>query len=262
MHSFQLALRLRQHEVRQRTARWAGARRFLEVGDALVAIDAEATGADLLSNPNQVAFLGCTQRVGPASLDLVVRTFRRAQVPRFFFWLYPCPQFRELRRWLAERGFIRVGDGQHPLLARRTLVDALPVAAFEVRQVGPWEAAAQQDQLGAMYADDVAVARFRDTVGQPDFHHFMAFDGDEAVGAAVLWVGEDLGYLTSAVTLPDYQKRGAHSALIRARVNKAAWLRCSWAAAAPPVNAQGNLERQGFSVLFDRELYMWTEEAS
>lgn len=264
MLSFELALRLKQYRMHQRAAMRPGKRRLLDVAGALVTIDPAETSPYPWANPNRAAFLGCEQTVGPVSIDLVVRAFRRAEVPRFFFWMYPCPQFKPMRTWLAERGFTRVEDNTFPVLVRRAIGGALPPTSLEVRQVGHWEAARQQQRLADIYGGAEEERAFRQTVGQPGFHHFMAFDGDDAVAAALLWTKGDFGYLAAASTAEAYRARGAHSALIQARLNKAAQLGCTWTAAEAASlqeTALANLEKQGFSVHFDCEVFAWSDEA-
>jgi GNAT superfamily N-acetyltransferase len=47
---------------------------------------------------------------------------------------------------------------------------------------------------------------------------FVAYDGDDAAGAAALYVHEDVGWLGVAGTAPEHRRKGAQNALLAARI--------------------------------------------
>ncbi len=58
-------------------------------------------------------------------------------------------------------------------------------------------------------------------VGRAGWHCFVAYDGRAAVGAGALFESGDAGWLGAAATLPSHRGRGAQSAILAARVERA-----------------------------------------
>jgi ribosomal protein S18 acetylase RimI-like enzyme len=79
-------------------------------------------------------------------------------------------------------------------------------------------------------------------------HCFLARAAGEAVGAAVMGVHDGVASLFGAAVMPDHRERGAHRALIQARLEAAIEYGCDVATcSAPPCSgAERNLERWGF----------------
>ena len=59
-------------------------------------------------------------------------------------------------------------------------------------------------------------------IGQPDWRHYLAWDGPEPVASASLFLSGGYGWLGNAATLPQWRRRGAQLALIARRVTDAA----------------------------------------
>src|SRR5436190_1856130 len=55
----------------------------------------------------------------------------------------------------------------------------------------------------------------------PDWHCFIAYDGEEPVAGGMLYAPGDAGWLGVAATRVDYRGRGAQSALLAARIERA-----------------------------------------
>jgi len=103
------------------------------------------------------------------------------------------------------------------------------------------------------------------SLGKEGFTHFMAFDGVRPMAVGALAVFERLGYLTTAVTAEGDRGRGAHSALIAARIAKARELGCTALAVETLTileRSLRNLERAGFRVVYEKEVYEWSVEPS
>jgi GNAT superfamily N-acetyltransferase len=60
-----------------------------------------------------------------------------------------------------------------------------------------------------------------DVLGRPDWHCFLAWDGDEAAGAASLFAPGDVAWFGGAATRPAFRGRGAQTALLAARIERA-----------------------------------------
>ncbi len=100
--------------------------------------------------------------------------------------------------------------------------------------------------------------------GKDGFSHFMALDGARPVAIGALAVFEGLGYLNAATTAEPDRKRGAQSARIAARIAKARELGCTVLAVETLTmlgSSLRNLERAGFRVAYEKEVYEWNAEA-
>jgi GNAT superfamily N-acetyltransferase len=87
----------------------------------------------------------------------------------------------------------------------------------------------------------------------PDYESFVARIGDRIVGVGSLSARGGVAWIGGGATLARWRGRGVHSALIAARLRRAARLGCRWAwaetAAPEPGRPQGsrrNLLRLGF----------------
>lgn len=96
------------------------------------------------------------------------------------------------------------------------------------------------------------------------FTAYGAWDGDELVAAATLFVGGDIGTLSGAATLPSHRGRGAQAALMVRRINDAAaagcaWITCETGAETPehPNPSLHNMRRMGLTELYERRNWVW-----
>ena len=102
-------------------------------------------------------------------------------------------------------------------------------------------------------------------LANPNFRPFAAWDGDEIVATANLFIHGGIASLNTAATLPTHQNRGAQSALIAARVHEAARSGCRWLCAETGRPADGeinrslsNLVRAGLRPLYYRQNWIWS----
>ena len=101
-------------------------------------------------------------------------------------------------------------------------------------------------------------------VACPNFRPFAAWDGDEIVATANLYINGAMASLNTTSTLASHRNRGAQSALIAARVKEAAAAGCRWLCAevGRPENGEknqssNNLIRAGLRPLYDRRNWIW-----
>ncbi|MCV7420280.1 GNAT family N-acetyltransferase [Mycobacterium yunnanensis] len=110
---------------------------------------------------------------------------------------------------------------------------------------------------------------FAAALTHPGFRPFAAWDGDDMVAAANLFVHGTVGSLNATATLPTHQNRGAQSALIAARAAAAAAAGCRWLSAETGRPADGevnpslnNLRRSGLRPLYERQNWAWSPAGS
>ena len=169
-------------------------------------------------------------------------------------WPSSGPQERTIVEWLRDRGFIEFQGPRratYPTFTREAVPSVLHESGLEIRRVQPDEVVRTGDP------DDF----FEACLGHEGFEHFMAFDGDTAVSRAVLGIEGELGYLGWAGTDEGHRRRGGQSALIVARVNRAAELGCKVAVSetlAPLYEPSiRNLEAKGFRQLYLKRVFSW-----
>jgi hypothetical protein len=92
---------------------------------------------------------------------------------------------------------------------------------------------------------------------------FLEFGG-EVVGTAGMYVHGEVAQFFGGATLEPYRRRGAQTALLRARIRDAVAAGCRWASAETGVERPGghnsslhNMLRAGFGVLYERENWTW-----
>lgn len=84
---------------------------------------------------------------------------------------------------------------------------------------------------------------------------FLAqFDAEQEIGAAVLFIQNDVALLAGASTVPEHRRQGAQAALFEARLRYAAAQGCKIAmmGASPGSQSQRNAEKQGFRIAYTR----------
>jgi GNAT superfamily N-acetyltransferase len=158
-----------------------------------------------------------------------------------------------VRGWLMEAGFAPNPWTGYPTLHRESLAPARFKTALEVRDVDPTEVKRARAALG-----DTMWAEYERSAGKEGFSHFMAFDAGRPVAIGALAVFEGIGYLNSAATAEPDRKRGAQSALIAARIEKARAVGCSALVVETLTmleHSMRNLQRAGFDVAFEKEVY-------
>ena len=252
------ATEVSRHLYAPRYALAAGVRdaEFAELGGGFVTIDRSSDTKFPSTNPNRAEFVGVARPASRNEVEEITERFSAAGVRRWFFWLSPCPQAEEIRRWLGELG-LRPFDGpRYITLARSAEAVASHRTALRVHALTAPELRARTGFLSELYGDFAGV--YLGTIGRDDCAHYLAFDGDRPVAAAGLCVAGAAGYLFLAATRPADRSRGAQNALIAARV------RAAHARGCRIVTSQtlsilrpslANLVRQGFRECYDTEVF-------
>jgi GNAT superfamily N-acetyltransferase len=166
---------------------------------------------------NRVNGLGLRGRVGDAHLD-EIDAFFRAGGTRYAIGVSPLAP-PDLAPRLAERGF---QTGYAWMKFRRGVEPPEVETRLRVEQVGPDRAGA----FGTIVArgfdlPDFAGEWFAAVAERPQFRLFLAYDGDEPAGAGALFVGDGVGWLGAAATLPEHRRKGAQGAILAARIRVA-----------------------------------------
>ena len=208
---------------------------------------------------------GVTEPVTSALIDEVLEFYRAESSPGAVIQISPSALPGDWEQLAAGRN-IRAQDAWFKLMCRvedfgapvRTELRVGPVpedsthewAAVTLRGFGMPE-----EGLGEMMAAAIA---------HPGFRPFAAWDGDEMVATANLFIHGDVGSLNSAATLADHRSKGAQSALLAARAKAAAEAGCHWLVAETGVAhdrsnpSLNNMLRFGLRPLYERQNWSWS----
>lgn len=131
--------------------------------------------------------------------------------------------------------------------ASREWIDAL-VEGFAVPDV------TETGVTGETFPADVLRQVFANYDGVPAFGRYLAHVNGHRAGGAGLYVGDGIGFLCGAATLPPYRRRGVQAALLRRRLADATAAGCDLAVVttAPGSKSQQNVQRHGFALLYAR----------
>ena len=233
--------------------------RFTDVGDGLLTL---AAGSDAL-RMNRVIGLGHRGKAEESMIDEITSIYRGAGLRRFGVMVSPGPQAEHITRWLRERRFRPRGG--LAMLARDAQA-AIRVPESDVRVRRATRAMTPilvsiQERCFALPASRRAWTIAAATA--PSYERYLAYVGATAVAVASLRIEGDMAWLGGAGTLTRWRRRGAQSALIAARLRRAARAGCRWAwveTAAPapgrPAISRRNLLRLGFEDVCAKPLYV------
>lgn len=212
------------------------------------------------ATPNRVHWFAPDAPIGESDLAQAAAELGAISCPSAFIWIAPwaCPP--ETLAALARAGATRVPYVEYIALSRPAGATAPPrPCTLDVRPVTGAEAPAILDQVRPWYwpsGADTALRQFH--AGVIEIH--AAFDGPTVAAIGLLTPDGDWAYLGSAFTREDYRGRGVQSALICARVTRAAALGARWCSCETntvvPVSLR-NLHACGFESRISWSVFRW-----
>lgn len=199
--------------------------------------------------------LGMLGQVFPTEIDKLETFFEeRGANPRVWLCPFADPSLIET---LGARGYrlsrfqnvlVRAIDAPAPLT---NLSPEVIVERAAPDEAGLWaKTIVEASEDGPGTTAQVAMTLFH----RPSSAEFLARIGDEVIAAASVHVHDGVAFLSSAATLKPFRGRGAHGALLQARLAYAAEHGCDLALAstAPGAPSQRNAERAGFRVIYTK----------
>ena len=170
-----------------------------------------------------------------------------------------------LTEWLEARMFTSVHPTAKLWRAGTPLHRAAAPKGIRVLKVGTAHRSKWVDVVSQVWRSyGSRRAWYEARASAPGWQHFIAWQGDEAVGAGALFTADTTegraGHLVDGVTLKPYRRRGVQGALIRKRISAARRLGCTalTSETAPPrprmpLVSYRNLKRQGFALSCTRK---------
>lgn len=161
-------------------------------------------------------------------------------------------------RLVPEGSWVKLG---HDLAAVDPVDTDLRVAAVEAGDATEWASVLLR---GFGMPEKGLLEMTAAVVGRPGFRCFAAWDGSEIVGVGNSFLHADTAALWAAATLPGRRGRGAHAALLAARLLDAKAAGCRMAVAETGVEEPGKrspalqgLHKAGFAALYERRNWLW-----
>lgn len=234
----------------------SGFQRILELDRAWAIVAESSHGWYPSQNLNRVIDLVANEP-DESLLTRIKATYGGA--PRHFVYLDPCDEMNEWASLLAQQGYF-LG------IAMSVLVG--PVAPFPLEPKGPVVRPADLESVRHVLSDggaqELSPTDITATIlSSTDTQLFIAELDQEPVAVGAVSEHHGLAALSHASTRPGFRRRGAQTALIRARMNWAAERGCDTAFAETYAflsSSFDNLERQGLRELYQRQIWRYESD--
>jgi len=223
-----------------------------------------ATQLDVLAL-NRVVGIGLESRATRDDVRSLVSAFHDIGSPRFFVQVAPVEGSEEIEAWLTDAGLRHYNNW---VRLSRELIDIpdAPTSDLAVRPIDAEQGEAFSRIVAQAFGFPPAVASLvRCPIDRPGWRHYLAYEGDEAIAGAAMFVAGESAWLGFAGTAAGRRGRGAQTALVIRRLEDAAAEGCRWvsvetAEQTPDREAPSfrNLRRLGFSQAYIRPNYLWT----
>ena len=188
-----------------------------------------------------------------------MQVYKNSETERFFFWLSPNPQEKEITGWLLDYGLKSFKGPQYPTLIR------------SVEKVVPHETHLRLERVSKSEVENYveAITRIFDTrpcsfffkvVDRVALNTFLAYEECTPVSASILAIQRDFAYFGWTATAEVHRGKGGQNALIKARLNRATELGCQIACSETLSLLKaslGNLKKNGFKVVYEKHVFVW-----
>lgn len=211
---------------------------------------------------NKAIGLGVHQPATEAMIDELIQLYGRQKTP-FGISVSPAAQPTQLSNWLLERGLrpgfnlAKVIRGTEPPPHIKTDLRIEPVNEANAAHY------AQVAQTGfGMPGWMAPVFEFVATL--PNVYSYLAYADDVPAAVGSLHVGDGIGALFNAATLPKYRRRGGQGAIMARRILDGIALGCRWFTTETgedtpeaPNPSFHNMIRTGFQLVYSRPTYVY-----
>jgi hypothetical protein len=176
---------------------------------------------------NRVLGLGINKPASQKVLDEIIALYDTAGLKRFCLYLSPGARPATVGRILKASGFTLIRNNIK--LFRDVKVDVARDRAIDVRRIGRDDAIDFARLVCKHFGwPENRISWLAGMVGVPGFDHFLAFEGDTPIATGMLYANGRVGVLGWAATETKFRRRGAHTALIAARIIRARELGLRW----------------------------------
>ena len=172
---------------------------------------------------NRALAAGCVA----AQLAAVHRHFQRSEINKFFIHVdeEDCARLDEGAQRLGlvhyRRSWLRLARPAAPVSPVASALTIAPATAADMLD-------APRVYCRAFDAPEHLWPVFSALLGSPSWECMVVRDGGRPVGMGLLFVDGDIGYLAGGAIDPGFRRRGAHRALMAARLRRAFARGCRW----------------------------------
>lgn len=208
---------------------------------------------------NRVHGLGLETPVTVTSVEAIRKIYAERGIGRWFLHLFEEQLSAEVRACLTAPGFERrrawmkfVANNPAPRQVH---------CALSVERIGPGQAGHFGHIVCSAFGmRNSSAPLFAALADDPRWQLFVSYDGDQPAGAGALFVESGFGWLDWGATQAEFRRRGSQSAVMAARLARAAELGCQYlftetgeAVAGEPQHSYGNILKAGFRELCARQ---------
>jgi hypothetical protein len=217
---------------------------------------------------NRIHGLGIAKPASESLLDEAIATFQAAGCQNYMVRVSPMTLPAQYTEWLITRGFrpgrnwAKVYRGNEPV----------PDISTDLRleTIGKDQADAFADVVLPVFGIPCVLRPLvTGSVGKPGWHHYVAFDRDKPVSAAVMFVNGEVAWMGWAGTLKTHRKRGGQRAIGARMAEEGMALGCKWFTAETtedtpkhPNPSFHNMMRYGFKLAYLQRNYVHQPPAS
>lgn len=212
---------------------------------------------------NRIIGLGVGDPAKESLLDDAIGFLKNAGCTDYMAQISPLVHSPHLLEWLKARAFTR-GSERAKMYRGNEPAPSIPTDL-------------RVESIGKEYAHDfadIALTAFgmppelrpfvNGTLGKPGWHHYLAFDGEQPVSAAGMYVKGDIGWLSFGSTLASHRNRGGQGAMFARRIADGLALGCRWFVTETtedttdsPSPSYRNMLRTGFKLAYLRPNYVY-----
>jgi hypothetical protein len=229
-----------------------------QIGSTLLLL---APSADILLL-NRAIGLGLREPAAESMVADVIARYQAAGVQNFGVQLSPQAGPPQLPDWLEEHGLAPRDRWVKVFRPAGTSVDV--ATDLRIEPIGTSHTMAWAEVASIAFGMPLPLAEgLSMSIGQPGWQHYLAWDGEQAVAGAALFIRNGIGWLGAGGTLPSHRRRGAQGALMARRIQDSAAAGCAWVITETGEDTREqsnpsfhNMRRTGFQVAYLRPNYM------
>jgi hypothetical protein len=228
------------------------------IGSILVTMIAELDHAFF----NRIIGLGIGEPATESMLDEAIAVFQNAGCKTYMAQVCPLAQPSQVPEWLAIRGF---QPSRNWAKMYRSTEPAKNIPTdLRIEKIGKDQADAFAGVvLTAFEMPRVLRPLAKGFIGQPGWHHYLAFENEKPVSASAMFVNGEVTWLGFGSTLKKYRKHGGQGAMFARRIQDAIELGCKWFVTETgedtvedPNPSYHNMLRSGFKLAYLRRNYV------
>lgn len=227
----------------------------------------QVSGATLLLDQatewphSRILSLGVERPVTPEAIDTMLAMTRQAGIRSLFAEVSPIARPGTVTRLLTRAGFEHTD--RNVIVARATEQMGEPDSYFRLRTAGADDVPGMTDLMNRVIPGIPDwCALLASQAGRPNWRYFIALEDGLACGMVSCHLSGDMGWLSPAWVKQEFRNRGTQAALIAHAVREVEREGVKWVVTGYPAsmtNRPRNYERLGFSIVYLRNRYTWTE---